>query len=361
MRSSPTRRAATAAAAVLTASALSVGFLSAPAEAAAPPETRLAERLVRQTNVGDANRHLIAFQRISDSHGGNRAAPDGESAEAPGYDASVEYVAEQLRLAGYRVRTPEFSYPVEVELAATLTVGGTEYRIDKMQFSPDTPAGGITAPIRTAPDAPGDATPGCEASDFAGGNFAGSIAVIRRGACNFSVKSANAQAAGAVAVVVANNTAGPLVNVTLGGEGNWVPTGGVSQADGTTLFGLAGQTATVDMRYEDQTRTSRNVIAETRTGRANNVVMAGAHLDAVYAGINDNGSGSAALLDVALKLGGSPKVSNKIRFAWWGAEELGLIGSEEWVQSLTFEQQARHRPLPQLRHGRLAERGLLRL
>ncbi|HYI53500.1 MAG TPA: M28 family peptidase, partial [Microlunatus sp.] len=63
------------------------------------------------------------------------------------------------------------------------------------------------------------------------------------------------------------------------------------------------------------------------------------HLDAVYAGINDNGTGSAALLDVALKLGGSPNVGNKVRFAWWGAEELGLIGSEEWVAGLTFEQQ----------------------
>ncbi len=93
------------------------------------------------------------------------------------------------------------------------------------------------------------------------------------------------------------------------------------------------------MRYEEQTRTSQNVIAETRTGKRNNVVMAGAHLDAVYAGINDNGSGSAALLDVALKLGGSPNVGNRVRFAWWGAEELGLIGSSEYVKSLTFEQQ----------------------
>ncbi|HVK34734.1 MAG TPA: M28 family peptidase, partial [Microlunatus sp.] len=65
----------------------------------------------------------------------------------------------------------------------------------------------------------------------------------------------------------------------------------------------------------------------------------GAHLDAVYAGINDNGSGSAALLDVALKLGGSPNVSNRVRFAWWGAEELGLIGSTEYVRGLTFDQQ----------------------
>ncbi|WP_035285179.1 M28 family peptidase, partial [Actinokineospora spheciospongiae] len=66
-----------------------------------------------------------------------------------------------------------------------------------------------------------------------------------------------------------------------------------------------------------------------------------AHLDSVPEGpgINDNGSGSAALLETALQLGGSPKVNNAVRFAWWGAEELGLVGSTKYVQSLTFEQQ----------------------
>ena len=335
MRPSPTRRIATAAVAVVSAGALSVGFLAAPAEAAPGPATRLAERLVRQTNVADTNRHLIALQRISDRNGGNRAAPDGESAAAPGYDESVAYVADQLRRAGFIVRTPEFSYPVEVELAASLTVGGTAYRIDKMSESIDTPGAGITGPIRVVPE---DATTGCEATDFAGQDFTGSVALIRRGGCTFEQKSLNAAAAGAVAAVISNNTAGPLTNVTITNTGP-IPVGGISQADGTTLAAQAGAAATVDMRYEEQTRTSKNVIAETRTGKKNNVVMAGAHLDAVYAGINDNGTGSAALLDVALKLGGSPNVGNRVRFAWWGAEELGLIGSTEWVQSLTFEQQ----------------------
>jgi Zn-dependent M28 family amino/carboxypeptidase len=335
MRPSPTRRIATAAVAVVSAGALSVGFLAAPAEAAPGPATRLAERLVRQTNLADTNRHLIALQRISDRNGGNRAAPDGESAAAPGYDESVAYVADQLRRAGFIVRTPEFSYPVEVELAASLTVGGTAYRIDKMSESIDTPGAGITGPIRVVPE---DATTGCEATDFAGQDFTGSVALIRRGGCTFEQKSLNAAAAGAVAAVISNNTAGPLTNVTITNTGP-IPVGGISQADGTTLAAQAGAAATVDMRYEEQTRTSKNVIAETRTGKRNNVVMAGAHLDAVYAGINDNGTGSAALLDVALKLGGSPNVGNRVRFAWWGAEELGLIGSTEWVQSLTFEQQ----------------------
>jgi Zn-dependent M28 family amino/carboxypeptidase len=83
------------------------------------------------------------------------------------------------------------------------------------------------------------------------------------------------------------------------------------------------------------------VLAETQTGRHNNVVMAGAHLDSVPEGpgINDNGTGSAALLEIALQLGSKPKVNNAVRFAWWSAEENGLVGSEYYVQNLDFEQQ----------------------
>jgi Zn-dependent M28 family amino/carboxypeptidase len=69
--------------------------------------------------------------------------------------------------------------------------------------------------------------------------------------------------------------------------------------------------------------------------------MAGAHLDSVVdgPGINDNGTGSAVLLETALQLGGTPRVNNAVRFAWWSAEEFGLLGSEFYVTSLDFEQQ----------------------
>jgi Zn-dependent M28 family amino/carboxypeptidase len=82
--------------------------------------------------------------------------------------------------------------------------------------------------------------------------------------------------------------------------------------------------------------TTFNVLAETPGGRADNVVMVGAHLDSVPAGpgINDNGSGSAAILEVALQMQ-KVKPRNKVRFAWWGAEESGLIGSDFYVTSLS--------------------------
>lgn len=333
MRPSPTRRLATASAAVLTAAALSVGALAAPAEAATDPATKLAEKLVKKTKVADANRHLIALQRISDRNGGNRAAP-GDSADAPGYDESVDYVAGQLRRAGFVVTTPAFSYDHRVVDAESLTVAGAGVAVVTMTNSASGPAGGVTAPLQVVPE---DATTGCEAGDY-DASFTGAIALIRRGGCTFAQKAQTAAAAGAVGAIISNNTAGPL-NGTLGDTGSTIPTGGVSQADGTALAAQDGASATLDLRSHVEARTSKNIIAETRTGKKNNVVMAGAHLDAVYAGINDNGTGSAALLDTALKLGGSPKVSNKVRFAWWGAEELGLIGSTQYVRSLTFEQQ----------------------
>jgi Zn-dependent M28 family amino/carboxypeptidase len=332
-------RAARRAGVVLLSTLLLVGgLLAPPAGAAAGKETKLAEQLVKKVKASNANRHLIAFQRIADSNGGNRASQTATQTTSPGFDASVAYVVSQLQRAGFDYEVQEFSYPVDVTLASSLSVaGGGTFEIIKMAQSIDTPPGGVTAPLAVVPQ---DATTGCEASDFAGQDFAGKIALIRRGGCTFQQKGLNAAAAGAVAAAISNNVDGPLSIVTNTNPGP-IPVGGLSKADGDTLAGLGGSVVTVDMRTEEQTRTSHNVIAQTKTGRKNNVVMVGAHLDSVVAGpgINDNGSGSAALLDIATQLGGSPKTNNAVRFAWWGAEELGLIGSTEYVRSLTFEQQ----------------------
>ena len=177
--------------------------------------------------------------------------------------------------------------------------------------------------------------------DFAGFP-AGAIALIQRGGCSFALKAHNAEAAGAAAVIVFNqgNTPdreGPLTNVTAAAPaGSAVgpispsPSSGLRSPRAQALA-APGSTARISVRLEE--RMSENVIAEKEGVNDDNVVMAGAHLDSVLAGpgINDNGSGSAALLEVAQNLG-NHRPRNTLRFAWWGREEAGLVGSTAWVE-----------------------------
>jgi Zn-dependent M28 family amino/carboxypeptidase len=161
------------------------------------------------------------------------------------------------------------------------------------------------------------------------------VVLVRRGTCPFGQKVQVAADAGAVAVVVANSEDGPLTRATLGAPGA-VPALGVSRADGDLLATRAGAPATVALTARTEEVRTHNVVAQTRTGNPGSVVVAGAHLDSVPEGpgINDNGSGSAALLEIAVRLGGSPPVANAVRLAWWGAEETGLNGSTAYVTGL---------------------------
>ncbi len=304
----------------------------APTAASTPastpvPDAGLPGRLVADVTGDNAFGHLEELQRIADAHGGNRALG------TPGYDASVEYVARTLRGAGYTVETPEFTARSFSAQDVRLTVDGAPVAATAIGFSPATPAGGIGAPLAVLPQ---DETPGCEAADFAGVP-AGAVVLVRRGACPFGVKSTNAAAARAAAVLVSNNLDGPLDQATLGDVTGALPTAGLSKADGDALAGRAGAPVNLVLATTIEERVSRNVLAQTTTGNPDNVVMAGAHLDSVPAGpgINDNGSGTAALLETAVRLGGAPAVANAVRFAFWGAEEEGLIGSTRYVAGLS--------------------------
>src|SRR6185436_33829 len=260
-------------------------------------------------------------------------------AGTPGYEESVDYVVEKMTAAGYNVTLDDFPFvfipPAVLQqtapIAATYGTGG---------FT-GTGFGTVSANV-TAVDIvlalPRDpVTSGCEAADFAGFP-AGNIALIQRGTCTFAQKAINAEAAGASAVIIFNqgNTPArePLIVGTLAPFSAAIPVVGASFADGVALA-LAGSQATIIVDAP-QNITLYNVLAESKDGDPNNVVMAGAHLDSVAAGpgINDNGSGSAALLEVAEQMA-KVKPRNKLRFAWWGAEEAGLVGSTAYVNGLS--------------------------
>jgi aminopeptidase Y len=171
------------------------------------------------------------------------------------------------------------------------------------------------------------------------------VALVQRGACDFVVKARNAQAAGAVGVIIFNEGQPGRDGEFSGigdGTGITIPVVFSDFASGEALYAAtqAGPiTVTVDAARFEQMRTIDNVIAETTTGNDNEVVMVGAHLDSVQAGpgINDNGSGAATILEVAENMR-NVHPTNTVRFALWGAEEEGLLGSDHYVKSLDAEQ-----------------------
>ncbi|MEU8520348.1 M28 family metallopeptidase [Streptomyces sp. NBC_01216] len=342
MNASHRRAAATLAAAALATPLLLAAASPAtakadPAAAPARDAAKLAKKLVRKTSAEDAYKHLQKFQAIADSAGGHRAAG------SLGHDASAAYVYQQLKKAGYNVEYQKFDFMYTETQAEKLSVVSPEPRaieIKAMTYTKSTPVGGIKADLAAVPvDA--DGTTGCEPGDFTSGTFTGKVALIKRGGCTFAAKQQNAAAAGAVGAIIYNNTEGALSG-TLGDPASGkIPTGGVTLAEGEKLAAsLAGGPVNVslEIRQIQEKRSTNNVIAETKAGNAANTVMLGSHLDSVTAGpgINDNGSGSAGLLQTALELAKSKaKVRNKVRFAWWSAEENGLLGSEHYVAEMS--------------------------
>jgi aminopeptidase Y len=288
-------------------------------------------KLLECVEVEGVREHQAAFQAIADANGGIRTSG------TPGYDDSVDYVVDRMEAAGYDVSVQEFDFQTFINLAPPLLTqvapppgGPVENNI--MSYSG---SGDVEAPVTALPAPPADATPGCEATDFVGFP-AGNIALISRGACTFAIKVTNAFDAGAVGVVVYNNVPGPIAG-TLGNEFTLdIPVTSVSQEVGEQLVATPGLVLSLTTETFRGQATTSNVFAE-RTGKNDsNVVMAGGHLDSVDAGpgINDNGSGSAALLEVAEQMA-KVKPQNTLRFAWWGAEEANLVGSTFYVDSLS--------------------------
>ena len=260
-----------------------------------------------------------------------------------------------MRKAGYRVSTQTFQYfsfEVVGDSALQQTAPGSVTYVEDTDFAPTAHSepGDVTAavtPVDVQLGLGNTSTSGCEPEDFAGFP-AGNIALIQRGFCTFEIKAENAAAAGASAVLFFNqgNTEAAdrqgIPAVTLGnGYTGGIPALNATYTLGATLSGISGLTMRLFSNVSREDGTTTNVIAESKKGDPRNVVMAGAHLDSVPEGpgINDNGSGSSALLEVAEQMS-KVKLANRLRFAWWGGEEGNLVGSTFFVNSLTPEQLA---------------------
>ncbi|WQF86981.1 Putative PA domain, peptidase M28, PA domain superfamily [Colletotrichum destructivum] len=183
---------------------------------------------------------------------------------------------------------------------------------------------------------------GCDASDYPSG-VSGNIAFIRRGTCSFGTKSEQAGKAGAVAAVVYNYES-ETVHGTLGTPSpNHVATFGLGGDDAKPILEKLRKGDKVDaIAYIDavvSTILTTNILAQTLEGDQDNCVMLGGHSDSVTdgPGINDDGSGSLSLLEIATQLT-KFRVNNCVRFAWWAGEEEGLLGSDYYVSVLSPEE-----------------------
>jgi len=331
---------------VVAATAL-IALTGTAAYAAVPTDTSELRDAVSADAIMD---HLAELQSIADANGDTRASG------TPGYDLSVDYIEELLVGAGYDVTRQDFLFNSFTELSPAVFervspdpvtyVPGVDFFTAEYSGSGD-----VQAPLQAVdlvlPPAPTANTSdsGCQPEDFV--DFvAGNIALVQRGTCDFSLKAANAFDAGAVGVIIFNEGQEgrqETLGATLGDQfSDPIPVVGTSFAIGDELAALLESGEVVihlvtDTLIQLDVPTT-NLIAETPTGRDDRVVMAGGHLDSVAdgPGIQDNGTGSAALLEIALQiadLGIEPR--NTIRFAWWGAEEAGLVGSQFYVDSLT--------------------------
>lgn len=292
--------------------------------------------------------HLQAFQDIA-TKSDDEVYPGTRAAGTDGYADSVEYVSGLLKDAGYVVTLDPvdvtFNFPAELR---QLTPVDAEYESGVFTGSASGTVTGTVIPVDINLTPPRASTSGCEAEDFVG-DFSGpnDIALIQRGTCTFGLKAQNADQAGAEAVIIMNQGNSPDREALFIGDATSlttepdsppavydIPVVGASFADGSALA-QPGSTASVTV-LPAETRTDYNVIAELPGKNPGNVVMAGAHLDSVIEGpgINDNGSGSAAILETALMMANT-KPENTIRFGWWAAEEQGLVGSADYVEGLS--------------------------
>jgi Zn-dependent M28 family amino/carboxypeptidase len=296
-----------------------------------PAAAQFATTVQNKVTVDAMMAHLAKLQDIANANNGTRAVG------TPGYDATVDYVANILRKSGFDVQTPEFSARVFHSEKGSVTVGGKKFEARALEYSSGTSPDGVSGPLVSAP---GDHGPGCVASDYDGLPAQGAVVLVDRGNCPFAQKEDAAAQRGAVALIVVDNVDEQQMGGTLGESTDVkIPALSITKSTGILLRRQAIGQALVQLNASTQSVKARNIIAQTKTGSTSDVVMAGAHLDSVIEGpgINDDGSGVAAVLETAVQLGSSPKVRNAVRFGFWGAEELGLIGSHNYVESLDLD------------------------
>lgn len=301
----------------------------------APLDSESLQHRIRIENLKSRAEALYDITRRSEDDCGHPTRVIG----SPGHAGTLDYIRETLAgLGGY--------YDVSRQVFSAVVGNVTEARLVIGHAVPNSTAFSLTPPTKDKEPVYGDLVlvrgSGCQGDAYPD-STAGNIALVRRGACSFGQKSELAGRAGATALVVVNDDDGEL-HGTLGTPSpHQVATFGLSKADGDKFIDELEKGHKLDaIAYMDadvDTIQTANVIAQTVHGDADNCVFLGGHSDGVAEGpgINDDGSGSLSVLEIAVQLS-HYRVNNCVRFAWWAAEEEGLVGSDFYVASLDDEE-----------------------
>ena len=308
-----------------------IALLTSCASEAAGPSPDLAGELAGKISADGLYTHLQELQKIADANDGTR------SNGTPGYDASVDYVAKFLQDKGFDVQTPEFELLDRSEGGnPQLTIGGRNYGVQQASLLITTPRGGLNGVTLR----PQKTSAGCRSADYGTVSMKGAIAVVDDTGCSVVAKQNAAVDRGAVGVLVVSAPApgagSPPGLFTPGYYQQLTVPVGVIGNDANAA--LRRTTASVKLVLDNKPvmKKARNVLAQTKSGDTRNVVMVGAHLDssARSPGINDDGSGVAAVLETAGALGSAPQIRNAVRFALWGSEENALQGATKYILGL---------------------------
>jgi len=300
----------------------------------------ISEALRAAVEPAAIRQHLDELLEIAEANDGIRAAG------TPGYTASVSYVADELRAAGYTVTVDEFTLPFFIETAPAELAANDQTFVgaDHLHALIFSASGDITAAVvavAVSDDGQPIGSGGCDSDDWV--DFpAGAVAVVGAGPCGRRQMVDHAQRADAAALIVSSPAYEPrsLRRPTLlRPDGIDIPAVYASGPAGSALRQAAALGSSIHLSVHTliEDRVTANVIAE-RAGIgagtvADEVVMVGGHLDSVLdgPGINDNGSGTMTILEMAQQLAELEPTPRSVRFAFWSAEELGLYGSRDWV------------------------------
>ena len=301
--------------------------------AAAAPERAAAAALVR--SVADASPRLSAEAESAPTFSGSAANQHVDAlsvgigsrvAGSPVQTRTHDYISARFSGMGYQVQTQPFTINAYQDRGSSVVLAGDAPRplaTNTMQYS----TGGVVEAALVEAGLGRD-------EDFSAVDVRGSVALVTRGETRFADKVEAAARAGAVAIIVVNNQPGNVSGSLVGLSA--IPAVSVAQEDGPTLQATAASSGRVHVAVDASAEqsTGSNVVA-TLPGGPRTLVI-GAHIDSVAAGpgANDNGSGTATMLEIARVMATAP-TPYTLTFVGFDAEEIGLIGSTHYVGQLS--------------------------